>query len=97
VGYPYISIEDEDLGSGEDEDGNEAESMGRQIRRTHVVAPPMVLAQENDRVLIMPFVDRYEHLLLFSLVDSIHYTHFFAFYLVTCGYTKVSICRGHKR
>jgi hypothetical protein len=58
VGYPYISIEDEDLRSGEDEDGNEAESMGRQIRRTHVVAPPMVLAQENDRVLIMPFVDR---------------------------------------
>jgi hypothetical protein len=97
VGYPYISIEDEDLGSGEDEDGNEAESMGRQIRRTHVVAPPMVLAQENDRVLIMPFVDRYEHLLLFSLVDSIHYTHFFVFYLVTCGYTKVSICRGHER
>ena len=48
----------EDDDSGEDEDGNEVAVVRRQIRRSHVVAPPSVPVREEDKVLIKPLGDR---------------------------------------
>jgi hypothetical protein len=45
---------------GEEEEGEEAEleCVPRQTRRSHVVAPPIASAREEDRVLIRPLGDR---------------------------------------
>lgn len=48
----------EDDDSGEDEDDNEVDVVRRQIRKSHVVAPPSVPVREDDKVLIKPFGDR---------------------------------------
>jgi hypothetical protein len=47
--------EEDESGEGDNED--ELEFVRRQTRRSHVVAPPIVPAQEGERVLIKPFGD----------------------------------------
>jgi hypothetical protein len=43
---------------GEKGEEAELEHVPRQTRRSHVVAPPIAPAQEDDRVLIRPLGDR---------------------------------------
>jgi hypothetical protein len=51
--------EAENVGEGPNEEEEvELESVPRQTQRSHVVAPPIVPAREEDRVLIRPLGDR---------------------------------------
>jgi hypothetical protein len=43
---------------GEEEEEAEFERLSRQTQRSHVVAPPITPAWEEDRVLIRPLGDR---------------------------------------
>jgi hypothetical protein len=43
---------------GEEEEAPELDRLPRQTRRSHVVAPPIAPAREEDRVLIKPLGDR---------------------------------------
>jgi hypothetical protein len=47
---------------GEEEEEAELERVPRQTQRSHVVAPPIAPAWEEDRVLIRPLGDRYVHI-----------------------------------
>jgi hypothetical protein len=53
---------EEEQGAKEEERGEEEEAalerVSRQTRRSHVVAPPIALTQEEDRVLIRPLGDK---------------------------------------
>jgi hypothetical protein len=48
----------ENVGEGPNEEEVELERVPRQTQRSHVVAPPIVPAREEDRVLIRPLGDR---------------------------------------
>jgi hypothetical protein len=50
--------EAENVGEGPNEEEAELERVPRQTQRSHVVAPPIEPAREEDRVLIRPLGDR---------------------------------------
>jgi hypothetical protein len=58
VGEGPNKEEDEGEEEVESEEEAEVERVMRQTRRSHVVAPPIALAREEDRVLLKPLDDR---------------------------------------
>jgi hypothetical protein len=94
-----VPNEEEDEGEEEVESEKEVEveRVMRQTRRSHVVAPPIAPAREENRVLLRPLGDSKYIFDLFSLFDSIHDAHFF--YLLSFS-SWLDTCfdeRGHKR
>jgi hypothetical protein len=91
VGEASNEEEDENDDNEEDDDNeeqSELEHVTRQIRRSHV-APTIVPAWEDDRVMIKPFVISKYIFDLFSLFDSIHDVHFFVYCLSVPGTTTI--------